>query len=394
MFVFVVLGLLAAAFVAYPLVRRLVGGRVGDTGVTYNHSIKAQYRARFGELDAEVADPALRDEIRDELGEILLDEVVEGEESAGDSGQSRWAWAGAAGVPLIGILVYFTVSDPTALAVRGAESVMQLDPSQAQAELESWRMRLTERVSAAPEDEKSWYILGHTYLKMQQYDLAAEAFATTNSLVENDLNVQVYWLQARYLAARGVLDSVSMEIAQNILKAAPDTPVVLEILALNAIQKGDPREAIRMLHRAATAATDLRQQTTLANALMRIREQVQDPPPGVDVAVSAEDSVPHFASVFVLARPVGGGMPYAVVKRSAMLLPLSVRLDDLVSMSDGRLLSDAENFEVVARVSRQGTAMPSADDWTWISEPLTAEQLNSGAALSAHLAPPGTTASE
>ena len=62
-------------------------------------------------------------------------------------------------------------------------------------------------------------------------------------------------------------------------------------------------------------------------------------------------------------------MPYAVVKQPAFLLPFAVRLDDLVSMSPGRKLSDADQFEIVVRLSSSGAAMAQPGDWQWLSAP-------------------------
>ena len=64
--------------------------------------------------------------------------------------------------------------------------------------------------------------------------------------------------------------------------------------------------------------------------------------------------------VFVVARPIGGGMPYAVVRRPSWLLPFSVSLDDLVSMSPDRPLSQADGFEILVRLSASGLAQAEA----------------------------------
>ena len=107
----------------------------------------------------------------------------------------------------------------------------------------------------------------------------------------------------------------------------------------------------------------------------QIRQGMEDAPAGVRVAVQVAEAdasaVPHRGALFVIARPIGGGMPYAVVRRPAILMPISVQLDDLVSMSPDRKLSDADHFEVVVRISQTGNAMPEAGDWQWVSEPLS-----------------------
>ena len=68
-------------------------------------------------------------------------------------------------------------------------------------------------------------------------------------------------------------------------------------------------------------------------------------------------------------------MPYAVVRRPALLLPTTVVLDDLVSMSGEHKLSTADQFEVVARISRTGNAVPDPSDWQWVSAAIKATEL-------------------
>jgi len=62
-------------------------------------------------------------------------------------------------------------------------------------------------------------------------------------------------------------------------------------------------------------------------------------------------------------------------------------LDDLVSMSAERRLSDAERFEVIVRLSLSGNAMAEAGDWQWLSEPVD-EYKSEPVNLDALLTPP------
>ena len=79
-------------------------------------------------------------------------------------------------------------------------------------------------------------------------------------------------------------------------------------------------------------------------------------------------------TVFVVARPVGGGMPYAVARRPSWLLPFAVVLDDLVSMSPDRPMSQAKTIEIIVRLSATGTAEDAPSDWRWLSEPISIDQ--------------------
>lgn len=379
----VLMGLVAAACVCWPLLTRR--GVVAE--ISHDEVVKDVYRQRFDELGGETADGILRGEIENELGAVLLTE------SLGDVDQTHLAnqktgvsWLLALLVPVIGVMVYFSIAEPGLQNIRGAEQVLSMAADDA--ELPGWQQRLEAHTTRSSQDDKSWYLLGHVYLKQGDYPSAAQAFARTAQLAGEDLNVQVYWLQSRYLAAGGVLDDFSRDLARQVLDQEPTLGVVLEILALDAFRTGDTEQAITLLNRALTGANDLQRQASFATAIRQVRDGMADPPAGVSVSVSASGTPAPQASVFVVARPVGGGMPFAAVKQPAFLLPFEVRLDDLVSMSPTRKLTDAAEFEVLVRLSESGNAMPQQGDWQWISSPLNLS-VTGLTALDATLTPPG-----
>ena len=78
-----------------------------------------------------------------------------------------------------------------------------------------------------------------------------------------------------------------------------------------------------------------------------------------------------------------------VAARPAAMLPLSVRLDDTTSMSEALPLSGAEAFEVVVRLSRDGTPGGGPGDWEWRSEVLQVADLSAPVKLDVLLAPGG-----
>lgn len=377
---------LAAVFAAWPL---LVNRRQTKTEeVNHSQVVRQVYRDRVAELTVETEDAQLRTEIENELGAVLLNEVQADQPSDDLQGAMRY-WIVvllAFAVPLAGVATYFVVAEPELQNIVGAEKVLRLGVED-EVELALWAEKLSKRTASAPDDGESWYLLASSYLKLGRYSDAAEAFAITSKLVPEDMNVQVYWLQARYLAADRQLDSVSRGIAEAILEQQPDLSVVIEILAWDAFTRGDSAQAVTLLNRAVTGARNARDQAALAVAIEQVRSRINPLPPGVTVNVSAQENTPSQGTVFVVARPVGGGMPYAVVRRPVFLLPFTVTLDDLVSMSSERRLSDAERFEVIVRLSLSGNAMAEAGDWQWLSEPVD-EYKSEPVNLDALLTPP------
>jgi cytochrome c-type biogenesis protein CcmH len=376
--------MVAAGFVGWPMLRR----RQGAVEVDHQQLVRSIYRARLAELANETDDGQLRSEMESELGAVLLTDArtdALADEPRSPARVGLVGWLCIALIPLGGLTLYLSISDPELQQIRGAEEVLSL--ANDDVAVQSWALKLQERVGNAPDDGKSWYLLGHARLKLGQFADAAQAFASTDNLTPGDIGVQVYWLQARYLAAGGRLDDVSRGLADTVLEQQPNLPVVLEILALDAVHRGESAEAVALLNRAMTSTTDIRQQATFSSAIQQVRSGFSEVPPGITVKVATSGEPSPHSTIFVVARPPGGGMPYAVARRPAFMLPFEVRLDDLVSMSPARKLSDAEAFEIVVRLSVSGNAMPQPGDWQWQSSSL-AIQSGDAPVVEAMLVPP------
>ena len=382
------LSLAAAACVVVParLPRRTVRPLTPEIEVA-----RALHRDRLRELEGEaiqgtVADSELAEAVA-ELDARLLEDADAVREKPASGTERRWLPAVVALlVAVCGSGLYGWFGEPSAPVLRGADAVLALADDQ-HAELARWKQVLEARVAAQPDDAKSWYLLGHARLKASQFSAAAEAFAAAHEASGGDTTIDLYWLQARYLANDRVLDDDSQTIVERILSRSPDHPVVLELLAVEAMRAQRFDLAVGLLNRAAANAGSPQQAAMLAAGLAAARQRSGHPVPAIDVRLSAPESPPPQGSVlFVLARPPGGGMPYAVIRRPLGLLPERIRLDDLVSMTAERKLSSAPHVEVVVRVSLSGSAARNPGDWEWRSDPLAlGEQVIQ---LEAELAPP------
>lgn len=390
----VVLVVLALGFAAWPLWRGT--SRVDPASGDRRRVMRALYRDRVAELEAEALsgqlDVATRDQVVAELGANLLEEIqsVAGHSAAEPSpgpGSRRVAWMLAVSLPLCGIAVYLSVGEPSAIGIAGAAEVLNLDPEADRARIEDWQKRLQRRVDQRGGDAQSWYLLGVSRLQLGAFEEAAGAFERTHELVGDDPNVDLYWLQARYLADGGALSESGRALAARLLDSQPGHPMVQEMLAVDAYRRGEFRAAVEHLNLALNNPLSPQRQAALLGGLAQARSRMGELTPSVEVAVALPDAAPRDATLFVIARPPGGGMPYAVVRRPAGLLPLSVHLDDTVSMSRGRSLSGAERIEVVVRLSRSGSPQAAPGDWEWRSRVLELADLSGPLKLDAVLAP-------
>ena len=362
------------------------------------------YRQRQLELGKEIelggADDSTATELRHELDASLLDDVALLEETPpGNSSpvevisKVRWpTYVLAVCMPLLAGLIYLQVGDPTADALRGARTVLTLtedDPA-----LEKWLDVLEARVDARPQDAESRYLLGQVLLKQQRYARAAEAFAKAHELVGDDVAIESLWLQARYMAAKGEVDEQSVTIAERILERDPGNVPVLQLLSVHHAREGDFKASLQLLNRALGVVRDDDSRATLLAFMEQIRVHVPAELPAITVKVQSAPDAPATpatstgATVFVIARPVGGGVPFAVERRPVAMLPFEVRLDDLASMNPANLLSAAQQVEVVVRLSLSGQPAAAPGDWEWRSDPVQIAGMQQLAQLEAFLSPP------
>lgn len=84
----------------------------------------------------------------------------------------------------------------------------------------------------------------------------------------------------------------------------------------------------------------------------------------VDIDDTIRQQVADDAVIFVFARALEGPpMPLAAQRLTVGELPITVVLDDRMSMVDGLYLSSVDEVMVFARLSRSGQPTASADDW-------------------------------
>ena len=364
-------------------------------------TVAALYRDRLAELRREIAggqaEPEDQALLEAELSAALLADFESSERTGARENVQRPMSAnglimGLASVGLLlasTVLVYRIVGDPAAMQIAGAESVLRMDPTTDNQALNGWRVQLVERLDDRPGDAKSWYLLGHVDLKLGRFNTAAEAFAMAHQAFGEDSSIDVFWLQARYLAAKGEFDATSRSIADRVLARQPNQPLVLELYAVDTFRRGAFQESVSLLNRALSGSLESGHRLALERGFAEARAQLGDLPVTVDVEIGATAQTPDNSTLFVIARPIGGGMPFAVVRRPAGEFPRTVRLDDAVSMNPAAPLSSAPTIEVVVRLSRSGTAMAHPGDWEWQSDPVAVAELTSPVRLSATLAPPG-----
>ena len=380
-----------------------------DPNERHNALLYRQYAAELEEdesLDAATKAGLLADKARQLLDERRQAEVAADSSIAGASSQNTLAQSSpgigfkllAAVVLVVGSAVtYWSLGTPGASELGKAREILTLptlaevdgnaaDPSIAR--LRTLTNSLREHVRRDPEAAGSWYLLGIGDLKLQSYAASSDAFAEAHKLVGADPNLDLYWRQARLLADKGKLTETTRAIAQRVLGTRPNQPMVLNMLALAAYRSQDYATAVGYLNSALSNNLTEGQRDLLAQGFEQARESLGVSGPTVDVALTLRGEPPADAVLFVIARPIGGGIPYAVVRRPVAGVPGTVRLDDAVSMNPANPLSAATDIEIIARLSLTGRPQAGPGDWQWQSDPVSLSEGSQVVVLKAELVNP------
>jgi len=265
-----------------------------------------------------------------------------------------------------GACLYLLVGDPRAAQVQPAPSVATLrDGVQA----------LQGALQRDPQRADGWALLGRSQAELGNTPAAAEAFARAAALAPDDPGVLVEAAQARAQADAGKqFDDTAMTWLQQARSLAPDAERASWLLGIALRQRGRNAEAAdiwsSLLPRLEPgAAQALQAQIAIAReAAGQAPDAAAAAPPAllqvrVQLPALKNTEWPASTQVFVLARAVGGPpMPVAARKLPLADFPATVGLGDADSPMPTAPLSAHREVEVLARISRSGSANRSEDD--------------------------------
>ncbi|MFP5305422.1 MAG: c-type cytochrome biogenesis protein CcmI [Gammaproteobacteria bacterium] len=370
---------LAVVLSLWPLWSRAPG-----RGMRRRAANVAGYRSRIAEIEAEVASGTVAAEVAQRLREetaarLLADaEADPAAEPAQPAERRSWRMlvAGAALIAAVSVVGYY-LDDSHEVASWIAEA--GTDPEAAQRlAVDDMVRRLELRLQREPEDAQGWAMLGRSYFVLGRYAESAAAYERANRLVSAAPIPD--WLadeaEARVLLGDHQMQGLPRQLFERALALEPGQPKALWYAGLAAAQAGEYGVAVeRWLALRQTELPD-EFRTVLDRHLQELsqlagRELPQASPPADTVRLTLDiDVAPELAGeigasdvLFVVARrPDAPGPPLAVRRLSASELPLRITLDDDNAMAPGVKLSMADRWEVIARVSRAGTAQAQSGD--------------------------------
>lgn len=362
------------------------------------------YRGRMAEIDAELAAGTITEEtataLRDEAGSRLLVDAGEAGDGAAVASRHGRSWgvfaAASALIVLVSGIGYWS-GDSREQAHWIAQA--RNDPAGAQRlSIDSMVTRLEKRLADDDQDAEGWAMLGRSYFVLGRHADAAGAYERANRLSASAPRAD--WLadeaEARVLLQGHDFRGLPRQLFERALAVEPGNPKALWYAGLAAAQAGEFALAVErwQVLRRGELPDDFR--AVLDERLRELAELAGQPAPEPAAEVAASEPAPQQAMsqeaatpdaapqllldvslapefadavgagdvLFVIARRPGvPGPPLAVRRLAAGMLPAQIRLDDSHAMAPGMTLSLADEWEVVARVSRSGTPQAQPGDF-------------------------------
>lgn len=387
----------ALLFILPPLLRQ--------EAVAHRHALRAEVnlnvlRDQLRELGADLAagtiDAPGYESARQELERRVAEDVQPGVAGTGAAAGKRWI-AGLLGLalPAVAIPLYLLLGSPAGLDPAQVAAPKNQAHEVTQAQIAGMVAEIEQRLKNKPGDAEGWNMLARSYGALGQFDKAAAAYARLVELLPGNAD-----LLADYAGtlAMSLNDSLQGEPEKLIARALAADPANIKALALSgsaAFERHDYQGAVAQWKKilplvppesdiARSVMDSIGEAQGLAGQAAQAPMATASAPAavaataaGTEVAGTVEldaalrAKVADSDTVFIFARAVQGPrLPLAVLRKQVKDLPASFVLDDSMSMVPEAKLSGFPMVVVGARISKSGSATPSAGDFEGVTEPV------------------------
>lgn len=213
------------------------------------------YRDQLSELDSDLANgivsPEQYRQDRDEIERRLLEDVTTADEGTRlkPAATGRGAvYAVSLGVPLVAVVLYLLVGNSAALSGVPPQvlpaSGLNNDGQMSQQGIQTNVAALARRLEQNPNDADGWAMLGRSYMNLEKYSEASNAYAKATALKTNDADLLVEYAFALAMTNGRQLQGQPAELIKQALQIAPDNPKVLQLAGTVEFEAKNYKQAI------------------------------------------------------------------------------------------------------------------------------------------------------
>jgi cytochrome c-type biogenesis protein CcmH len=243
---------IALAFVMPTLLQRAPSADEND-----NEEANVEiYRDQLRELDADLANgivsPEQYRQDRDEIERRLLDDVAmpaaaPSRKTKPVAGERGAAYAVALGIPVLAVALYLLVGNSAALSggpPPSSPSGAPADGQMSQQGIEANVAALAKRLEQNPADADGWAMLGRSYINLEKYREAVNAYAKATALKTEDADLLTEYAFALAMTNGRQLQGQPFELIKRALEIAPENPKALELAGSAEFQAKNYNQAI------------------------------------------------------------------------------------------------------------------------------------------------------
>lgn len=270
----------------------------------------------------------------------------------------------ALAIPAMGFGLYAVRGAPEIPSQPFAERAEEQNEASEVAQLaETLRTRLLEDPNGGPSD--GWMLLGQTYMRMNRFAPAAEAFARVAARPEADSSVHSQYAEALIASENGVITQTASRAIAQAMALDPMNPAAVYYMAQELAQDGLLRDArSALLRRIQAARTFEPWMEIFVVAANQYGEEI-----GIEDPVALQDFAPMFAARAEAATNAPG--PSAEDVQAAQEMSGDDRAAFIQSMVDGlaaRLEEEPGDLEGWLRLARAYVVLGNTEGATEAAE--------------------------
>lgn len=369
-------------------------------------------RQQLAELDTDLEvgklDKAQYGAARADLEQELLYDLARTDPASRKACSGRWATLLIIpALPLCAVLLYQQLGSVELIErlqqARSSQPPAAQQQAQSAASIDEMVALLAERLQQQPDDLKGWVMLARSYTILKRYSEAEAAYANALRLGGENANLLADYADATVMANNGRFNDKAGELLTRVLELDPGNLKGLWLAGHWKNQSGDYAAALDYWQQAAAKLPPGGEDTAvIAEQISNVQAKLGiTAAPAATVAAATTDAAspsatdsgsaaalsvsvsldPQLAAaaaaedtVFIFARATQGPrMPLAIVRKQVKDLPVTVTLDDSMAMMPAMKLSNFEQVDIGARISKSGNAMPESGDLQGIVSPIATQ---------------------
>lgn len=243
----------ALAFILPTLLRRAAAAEPQSNAEANVEVYRDQLSELAADLTSGIVSPEQYRQDRDEIERRLLDDVATRAEAAEKKTQPRAAnrtaaYAVALGIPILAITLYLLVGNSAALSGAPARNLPnaalpaggQMSPQQIEANVAS----LAKKLEQNPNDAASWAMLGRSYINLEKYPEASNAYQKASALKTGDADLLLEYAFSLAMANGRQLQGRPAELVKQALQIAPENPSALQLAGSVEFEAKNYKQAI------------------------------------------------------------------------------------------------------------------------------------------------------